>query len=242
MKMSKAVVAVMTSCVLVVSCGPNANQIRRMQQLEEGVSNPTTEAELADAIGKYQGRVEDIINAEIRIGTWYKILGTRYLDNKMYDKALETFRTAIEYYPMNQNLYYYVGVCAGYMAKSALDYEASGKHVDRDSYYALSESAYLRAIEIQPDFGRALYGLSVLYVFELNKPELAVPLLERLLSIETRNLDAMFILARAYYSTGNTDGALELYDRILSQTKSAAIKADAQANRDRILAEGYGKQ
>jgi tetratricopeptide (TPR) repeat protein len=242
MKVSKAIAAFAITGVLFVSCGPNANQIRRTQQLEEGVSNPTSIAELTDAIGKYQGRVEDIINAEIRIGTWYKILGTRYLDNKMYDKALETFRTAIEYYPMNQNLYYYVGVCAGYMAKSALDYEGTGKHIDRDSYYALAESAYLRAIEIQPDFGRPLYGLSVLYVFELNKPDKAVPLLEKLLTVEKRNLDAMFILARAYYSTGNSDGAIEMYDQILAQTKSDAHKTDAQANKDRILKEGYGKQ
>ena len=80
-----------------------------MQLLEEGVSSPTTVEELREAIQKYGNRVEDVLQAQSQIGIWYKLLATRYLDNKMYGEALKTFQKAIEFYPENSNLYYYVG-------------------------------------------------------------------------------------------------------------------------------------
>jgi len=79
---------------------------------------------IIEAIAKYEKRVADITLANEQIGIWYKILGSRYIDLKMWGEALSCYQKAIEYYPENQNLYYYVGVCAGYMAHSALDYDA----------------------------------------------------------------------------------------------------------------------
>ncbi len=231
-----AIVAV--AAFLFVSCGPSSKQIIRMQALEEGVSSPTTIEELQDAIEKYQYRIEDILNADIRIGLWYKILATRYLDNKMYKEALDNFRTAIEYYPTNQNLYYYVGVCAGYMAKASLDYEAAGDTLTRKRYYDLAVSAYQRAIELEPRYVRALYGLSILYVFELDQSEKAIPLLELVLEIEKRNTDAMFVLARAHYVNGNNSAAVALYDRIIQLTGDPERKAEATENRQFILELG----
>ena len=224
------------------SCGPDTKTIRRMQALEEGVSNPTTIEELTEAIAKYRNRIEDILNADIRIGMWYKILAIRYLDNGMYGKALENFRTAIEYYPTNQNLYYYVGVCAGYMAKSALDFEAAGNRDERDRYYRLAESAYLRAIELEGGYARPLYGLGVLYVFELNEPVRAIPHLEKLLTIDTGNIEAMFVLARAYYSNADYDLSVNLYDRIIASVKDETRKKEAEENKALVLAEAYGQK
>ena len=235
------VTAILVLCVsfFLASCGPNVKTIRRMQSIEEGVGNPTSIEELTAAIKKYQYRVEDIINAETRVGIWYKILGTRYLDNGMYGKALETFQKAIEYYPNNQNLYYYVGVCAGYMAKSALDYGATGSLAQRDNYWKLAESSYLRAIELEPKYVRALYGLSVLYVFELNRPADAIPYLEKALDIDHRNIEAMFVAARAYYVTGKYDASVAMYDRILSLSLDKERKAEAEANKATVLEKAY---
>ena len=114
------------------------------------------------------------------------MLATRYLDAKMYGEALKTFQTAIQYYPANQNLFYYVGVCAGYMAKASLDFNASGgTSAEKFNYLKLAESAYLRAIELEPRYVRSLYGLGVLYVFELDQCEKAIPYLETAPSVET---------------------------------------------------------
>lgn len=203
--------------------------------MEEGVESPTTIEELKDAIQKYQERVADVQLAQSQIGIWYKILGTRYLDNKMYGEALKAFQEALTYYPDNQNLYYYVGVCAGYMSHAALDYNASGNNEVKYNYLKLAEEAYLRAIAIEDRYVRALYGIGVLYVFELDEPEKAIPHLEKALTIDTKNLDAMFVLARAYYSSYEFDKAVAMYDKIIETTKSDDTKKTAEENKQIAL-------
>lgn len=203
--------------------------------MEEGVSSPTTVDELRDAIGKYENRINDIMIAEQQTGIWWKILGSRYLDEGMYADALAAYEKAIMYYPANPNLYYYVGLCAGYMADASLDYGATGDLSKRENYLKLSESAYTRAIELNPTYTRALYGLAVLYVFELNESAKAIPLLEKFLSIETKDTDAMFVLARAYYVNYEFQLAIDMYDRIIATTSSEQIKAEAEANKKIVM-------
>ena len=223
------------------SCsGKSSKTIIRLQKMEENVGSPTSIDELKDAIKKYQDRAMDVQLANSQIGIWYKILGTRYLDAKMYGEALKTFQTAIQYYPANQNLYYYVGLCAGYMAKASLDFNATGStSAEKFNYLKLAESAYLRAIELEPRYVRSLYGLGILYVFELDQCEKAIPYLETALDVETKNTDVMFVLARAYYVTGEYDKAVELYDRVISTTKSDQKKKDAEANKKIVLDSSY---
>ena len=145
------------------------------------------------------------------------------------------------YYPANQNLYYYIGVCAGYLAKSELTVDANGENSRRAEYLKLSEAGYLRAIELEPRYARALYGIGVLYTFDLNKPEKAVPYLEKLLTIETRHTEGMFVLARAYYMNYEFQLAVDMYDRIIQTTTSEKSKADAEANKKVVLDAMYSK-
>ena len=154
---------------------------------------------------------------------------------------MDALRAAIQYYPSNQNLFYYVGVCAGYMAKSTLDFGEGDYKADRERYLGLAESGYKRALEIQPDYSRAMYGLGVLYTFEMNQPEKAVPLLENFLTIQTKDTSGMFVLARAYYMTGRYDEAVSTYDKIIETTKVEEQKKDAMENKELILASLYGE-
>lgn len=244
MKRRYTLALALTAVFLLLSgCGGSSNikTIKRMQALEEGVSSPTTEAELKEAIQKYQARVEDLVQANQQIGIWYKLLGSRYLDSQMYGEALKAFEKATTYYPTNQNLYYYVGLCAGYMANQALDYSASGSTAQKFNYLKLAESAYLRALELDPKYARALYGLGVLYILELEEPEKAIPYLETLAEIERRNVDGLLLLARAYYETYESDRAVEIYDRIIATTTSSEKKAAAEANKRQVLEEAYAR-
>ena len=86
-----------------------------------------------------------------------------------------------------------------------------------------------------------MYGLSVLYVFELKKPESAVPFLKRLLIKEKENTDAMFLLARVYYEMSQIERAIELYNKIEKSTGSKLIKEEAERNKEKLEAEIYGK-
>ena len=241
MKKTFFVTAILFTLLLLLSCGVPNKTIIRYQKMEEGVSSPTTVEELKDAIKKYQERVADIQLAQSQIGIWYKMLGTRYIDQKMYGEALKCFQEALKYYPDNQNLYYYVGVCAGYMSHSAMDFGASGSSEVRYNYLKLAEDAYLRAISIEERYVRALYGLGVLYVFELDEPEKAIPYLEKTVSIETRNIDALFVLARAYYSIYEFEKSAQVYDKIIATTKSAETKATAEENKKTVLDALYSK-
>ena len=236
-----SVIAVILTVLTFAGCGSSSKSIIRMQKMEEGVSSPSTVEELKDAIKKYQDRVTDIQLANGQVGIWYKLLGVRYLDAKMYGEALKAFEEAVKYYPANQNLYYYVGLCAGYMANASLDYNATGSTTEKYNYLKLSESAYLRAIELEDRYARALYGIGVLYVFELDECDKAIPYLEKLLTIDTKNTDAMFVLARAYYVQGMYDEAVNLYDKIIVLTKSEQKKAEAQANKKVVLDASYAK-
>ena len=239
--MKKIVFFILTCLFLFSSCGVSNKRIIRMQKMEEGVGSPTTIEELKTAIEKYDARIADLQLSQSQVGIWYKILGTRYLDNKMYGEALKAFQSALQYYPDNQNLYYYVGICAGYMSHTALDYNATGNMEQKYNYLKLAETAYLRAIEIEPRYSRALYALSVLYVYELDEPAKAIPYLEKVLDIEKKHTDAMFVLARVYYSTYEFDKAVEMYDKIISVTTSDKKKADAEANKKIVLDASYGQ-
>ena len=239
--MKKIVFFILTCLFLFSSCGVSNKRIIRMQKMEEGVGSPTTIEELKTAIEKYDTRIADLQLSQSQVGIWYKILGTRYLDNKMYGEALKAFQSALQYYPDNQNLYYYVGICAGYMSHTALDYNATGNMEQKYNYLKLAETAYLRAIEIEPRYSRALYALGVLYVYELDEPAKAIPYLEKVLDIEKKHTDAMFVLARAYYSTYEFDKAVEMYDKIISVTTSDKKKADAEANKKIVLDASYGQ-
>lgn len=240
--MKKISVLIAVATVLLFSaCGVSNKTILRYQKVEEGVSNPTTIEELKDAIKKYGERASDIQLANSQIGIWYKILGTKYLDTKMYGEALKCFEEALKYYPDNQNLYYYVGVCAGYMSHASMDFGGSGTAEVKYNYLKLAEEAYLRAISIEDRYVRALYGIGVLYVFELDEPEKAIPHLEKAISIDTKNMDAMFVLARAYYSTYEFEKSAAVYDKIIATSKSAETKATAEENKKTVLDAAYSK-
>jgi tetratricopeptide (TPR) repeat protein len=228
--------------VIVMSCGVSNKSVKRLQQMEEGVSSPTTIEEYKTAINKYEKRVADIELAQEQIGIWYKILGSRYLDRKMYGEALKCYQKALLYYPANQNLYYYVGVCAGYMAHTTLDYDGTGGgKVQRFNYLKLSESAYLQAISIENSYVRALYGLGVLYVFELDESAKAIPYLEKLLIIDKGHTDAMFVLARAYYTNSEFDKAAAVYEKIVKTSKDPQKRKEAEENKKTVLDASYAK-
>lgn len=227
---------------LFLGCPIQNKTITRMQKLEEGVDHPTTIDELKDAINKYEKRVADIQLAQTQTGIWYKMLGTRYLDNKLYGEALKCFQRSLQYFPDNQNLYYYTGLCAGYMSHASLDFEATGNVEKKLNFLKLSESSYLRALEIDDRYSNALYAIGVLYIYELGENEKAIPYLEKLLTIEVRHTDAMFALARAYYSTYDFDKAVSLYDKIITTTKSPEKRETAKANKAKVLEASYDKR
>ncbi len=213
---------------------------KRIQKMEKYSGNPGNIEQIKAGIAQYDEEAEELVEKNAKIGIWYKILGTRYLDKKMYGEALKAFQSAVEMYPDNPNLYYYVGLCAGYVSHSALDFEGRGATEKKANYLKLSEEAFKQAVQIDGRYANALYALGVLYAFDLDNGPAAVEYLERFVEIETKNTDGMMVLARAYYMSYEFDKAADMYDRIISITKSAGRKAEAEANKKVVLDASYG--
>lgn len=212
--------------------------LRRMQEYEEGVHNPNTIAELEDAISKYEGRVEDILLAQNRIAIWYKMLGSRYMEEKMYSKALDCFAKAIEYYPDNHNLYYQLGLCASKLGKNYVGL-SDDKTKDKRYYYELAENSYKTALTLQANYSKAAYALGVLYVYELHDPENAIKILLPLVEREEKNYDAMFVLASAYYLNKDFNMAISTYKTILKNASDENLIKSAKKNIMQIEAESF---
>ncbi|MCQ2582326.1 MAG: tetratricopeptide repeat protein [Treponema sp.] len=238
MKKLMIVLAVALSVTVLSGCKNSGKDIlkKRIEKMEKSSGNPISIEEIEESIDKYYKDVEEIAEKNSQIGIWYKILGTRYLDNKMYGKALECFQKALTYYPDNPNLYYYVGLCSCYVGNAAIDARA---YDDMQDYYALAEKAYLRALAIDDRYGYALYGISTLYTFQLGRPEDAIPYLKKQLSIDTKNIDAMTLLANAYYLTGQFDLSVDMFDEIIVTTKSDKTKAAAEESKKKVLERAY---
>lgn len=222
-----------------LGCTKSDRAIVRMQKMEENVASPSTEAELKEAISRYQERVADIQLANAQVAAWYKMLAIRYLDAKMYGEALKNFQEALKFYPDNQNLYYYTGVCASYMSHAALDFDAKGSTEEKDNYLKLAENAFLRAVSIDPHYPKALFSLGVLYVWELHEFDKAIPYLETLCETQKRDTDAMMALAAAYYGSHDYDKAIGMYDRIIATTKLESKKAEAMANKQVVMESAH---
>nr|MCR5605741.1 hypothetical protein [Treponema sp.] len=174
-------------------------------EIERFSSDVVSIVEVENAIKKYYNDVTfegnpDNISKE-QMAALYKVLGIRYLDSKFYDKALAAFQKSVEYDVENENLYYYMGLSAGYLSAEALKETSSDASVSSFNYIKLAESSYLKSLDINKNYAPSLYGLACLYRFSFDDSAKCIPYLERLLNVSAKDYDAMMVLAGAYFDT-----------------------------------------
>ncbi|MDX9799961.1 MAG: tetratricopeptide repeat protein [Spirochaetia bacterium] len=191
------------------------------------------EKELKETISEYRDILEKKVDAARNLGTYHKTLGKLYLDNRMYLLAIEQFTEAIKIDNENPVLFYYAALAHARYAKSLMS------ETEKFANFIEAEKFYLRTLELNINFHKALYALSVLYVFELDQPDKAVSYLEQLLETQRSDYEAMFLLANAYIRIGLSDMAVEMYDRIIKNTKNSAYKDQAEANKKKLMDGGY---
>jgi tetratricopeptide (TPR) repeat protein len=184
--------------------------------------------DLERAIRVYEKQLDQYVRDAAQTGVYWKILGTRFSEKGMHVEALKAFQKAMQYNTGEAVLYYLSGVSAGRAGKFALDVAGDGGEAAR--YFDLSEQAYLRAIDLDDRYTLALYGLAVLYAFELNRPLDAIPRIERYMEMRSGDVSAMFILARCYYMSGQYRRALDQYDLIVNTSKDPRQKREAEEN------------
>ena len=229
------------TCTILISC-KDSNILKRMFDIKERVASqapPSTIDELKEGIARYEKEADRVVDAKQHIGLYWNMLAVKYLDMRMYGESLEAARKAIEYQPADAGLFYTAGVAAGYMAKSRIVMGPNGT-TSMDEYYTIAEASLKRAIELDDRHMASHYALAVLYVFELNRPQDAEPLLLRYLSIRTEDVNAMFVLARVYYIESKYKEAVAIYDKIISITKLEEKKRQAEENKKTVLDVLYG--
>jgi len=201
----------------------------RIAELSPHGGPPETVEGLRQAIALYEDQIERNIREAAQTGVYWKILAIRLADKNMHRDALAAFERARNYNTEDESLYYLTAVSAGIAAKSVLGNTEDARK-EREKYYDLCESAYLNAIRLDSTYTKPMYGLAVLYVFELNRPAEAIKHLERYLQLKPSDASVLAVFARAYYMTGNYLKAIDIYDKIISVTKDQKLKEEALNN------------
>jgi tetratricopeptide (TPR) repeat protein len=229
-------VAFLASCARIDRDDAMVDQLVEMEGGTDREVSVQRVEEIEREIRRYRKEVERTVDASGQLGVYYKMLAVEYMRGAMYADAYDALERAIAIQPENPILFYYSAVCAARMAKAQVIGEDRMRWLDR------SEALYRRAITLDPGYADALYGLSVLYVFELDRPQEAEDLLERLLVVESKEIDGRFLLARVYYSLGKLENAIELYREIESLTDEKQAREEALSSRKQIEEQLYGAQ
>jgi len=213
------------------SASRNKELEKRIAELSPRRGPPETIENLRQAIALYENQIERNVREGAQTGVYWKILAIRLADKGLDNDALEAFERAVYYNSEDPVIYYLTGVSAAKVAQKKIGFTANDS-IEKERYYQLSENAYLRALELDETYSKAMYGLAVLYAFELNRPQDAVDQLDRYLQIQKSDINAMFVLARSYYMLRKFTSAIEVYEKIVSTTKDRNIKEEAFKNMD----------
>jgi tetratricopeptide (TPR) repeat protein len=240
----KAGLLALVSLILLGGCRSKAREVyldslTEMEKTDfkgQKVPDKTIE-DLKKNIDKFQAEVDKKVKATENLGVYWKMLALRYMNGGMYGEALESLKQAIAVYPENPLLFFYQGTCAGRLGKAQ-----TADAAKQAELYRLAENAYKRAIALDPVLVNALYALSILYAFELDRPAEAEPLLKKALEVEKKNWDCKMLLARVYYQTRRPEQAMEIYKEVADSNAAETTRKDADDNRKRIQEEIYGSK
>ena len=204
---------------------------RRVMELSSKGGPPETIEGLKEAIALYEDQIEKNVSTGAQTGVYWKILAIRLADRGMHIDALAAIERALYFNSADPTLFYLTGEYASSAAAAALNFRENSVG-EKERYTNLAETSYLRAIQLDPSYAKPHFGLGLLYTFDMDRPQDAIPHLEHFLQLSPNNIEGMFVLARAFYMTEKYDSAADLYDKIISKSKDQKVKSEALKNRD----------
>jgi tetratricopeptide (TPR) repeat protein len=134
-------------------------------------------------------------------------LGNAYAEKKEWDKAIEQYKivTTDLLYGTPQNPLSNLGF---------VYYELQE--------FKLSAQYFLKALDIKPDFVRALYGLAKTYMAMERVPD-AIAKLEKAVDISPDSAALYFELARAYALNGDSTMAMSAYHKVVELDPNSTL-------------------
>jgi tetratricopeptide (TPR) repeat protein len=248
MKLAKGTIPGLLVVALLIAGGISAYFILRdneraefAKQLEDVAhgGTPVGIDNMKKAIALYETEINRLVDDTVRVASYWKILAARYQERGLFNEALEALEHAQKYNPDDPVVANMIGVSAANIGKGYVDISGADPQKSQ-RMYALAEEAFLKSIELNETYSPPLYGIGVLYTFDLNRPADAIPYLQRQMELVKNDYDTMFVLARAYYMTKQYEQALDMYDQIIANTRSAETKAQAETNKQQVWTEYYG--
>lgn len=209
--MIKKTVLLLCLCLAFLACGDKKAQIDQMLELEgKSLSQASKQriAELKDSIDKYEDIVNKKVDAALLTGDYYKMLGREYEKAGLHKLALEAYENGLEYWTNNHVLFFYAGLNAAQCAKAEADKARRASLFEKTLLY------YKRSIELDNQYPKALFAISVLLAYELDQIGQAEKYLEQLLQVDGRHIKGHFLLARIKVSQNRISEAITLYERI----------------------------
>jgi len=191
-------------------------------------------AELKNHIKRFSDEVQRLVEDTGQLGIYYKMLALEFMHQEQYGPAREYFLKSLEIYPNNEVVQYYTGLVT---AQSA---GAQPNEAQRQSYLEEAAYHYERAAELKRNYFEALYALSVLYIYELDRPFEAEQYVQRALEVRSGSEKTKFLLAAIRVQQGRFEEAVEFYDEIMEETEDESMRERARANREQLLGGGYG--
>jgi tetratricopeptide (TPR) repeat protein len=228
--------AVLVVLVVLALAGCDQGRSETLEDLAEmepgdGPVGEARIAELREQIENYREIVEEKVQATGQLGVYYKMLGRAYMTRRMYGPALDALEEAVRIETANPIVFYRAAVAAGQLGSSA------GSESEARRHFETAERYYERAIELDPEYVDALYGLAVLYTFELDRPEAALDLLNRATTAEPGRARPFMLKGRVLLELGRPEAAAEAYGAAAETAESEETRDAALENRRRILGE-----
>lgn len=182
----------------------------------------------------FSDEVTDLVKKKGQLGIYYRMLAMEYMDQEMYGPAFDTFMKAMEIYPNNHILHYYAGVASSQLAETKPEEPQREELIERAAHY------HRRAVELKGNYVEALYALSVLYIFELDRPYDAEEHVQKIMNIRSDHYRARFLLARIRVEQNRVEEAIEIYTSIAEDAPQQEMVDRAKENRERLMRGEYG--
>ncbi len=170
-----------------------------------------------------------------RLAQQYNLIGTYYLESRLWDMAIDAFNKVLKYGNASDNTFYSLGLAYGNRGVE----KNSKDDIDKAEYN------YRKAAAINPDLLDAKYALAILLFY--NKSEgrdEALTIINDVIVKNRAHYPARFANGRFNYELGNKEKALTLYqelssdiDRMPDSGLKSDYKAECSRNITRIMSE-----
>ena len=162
-----------------------------------------------------------------KIGVLYQNLGGKYNEKGAWDPAIDALQKALGY-GRNTPLVHY---------QLAIAYANRGTQIENKDDIDKAQIHYEKALQMDPNFIEAKYGLAILLFYQKDNRSKALQLMEEITKQKPTFYRARFALGRFYYENKDLNKSLSVYQDLytdLEKMDSPLAKEYKQACKENI--------